>query len=88
MPSRVWYRWCQFMDECSFGPLHSDTQFGTLASLIYNANRAEKSAAKGPEDFFPSLKGCAAESEPFFDTRDGQLMLAQSLATAFPDRRK
>lgn len=56
MPGHVLGKWMQFMEMTGFGPLHTDTQFGILASIVANLFRGRNDRTAGPADFFPALK--------------------------------
>lgn len=56
MPGHVLGKWMQFMEMTGFGPLHDDTRFGILASIVANLFRGKHDRVAGPADFFPALR--------------------------------
>jgi hypothetical protein len=48
--------WPQFAAIRPFGAIMEGLYHGTVAALLYNANRGKDADARHPEDFFPHLK--------------------------------
>lgn len=59
-----WAEWTQFAELEPFGATMDGLYHGTVASLLYNANRGKDADALKPEDFFPHLKQPEREPTP------------------------
>lgn len=76
--SREFLEWLAYQRIEPFGALQEDYRAGVLASLLYNPWRKEGAAGKGPQDFFPSLADEEPEEDEFWDTAEGQIVLAKA----------
>lgn len=76
--------WIAFYNIEPFGPMQEDLRAGYATSILYNVNRAEKSQAKSPGDFFHSLK----QEKSFWDTPEGQDKLGRIWAAIFSGRHR
>jgi len=69
-----WREWPEYFALEPQGALQDAQYFGLLASLLYNAHRAENAPAKSPEDWFPHLQRLAAERKQ--SPRRARLLMA------------